>query len=153
MPRYPDNNNNIDEVCTCGLEGCLEHLIISDVFKMKRDEFRTATSETIKNNILQLKKEDKAEYEKRMKVLGYYIGWAIDTITKLLNVGLIIFSGKMTCFIESVWPYLKPTNIELNYAMTDCPMILSNYEALAPAIGAAILSTYPADEAINWKIY
>lgn len=153
VPRYPDyKNEHIDEVCTCGARGCLEHLIIHDVFKMTRKEFRTITSERIKADILELRKNDKDEYDKRMKVLGYYIGWAVDVVTKLLNVGLIIFSGKMTCFIEEAWSYLKPTNSELNYALIDCPMILSNYAALAPSVGAAILSTYPAHELIEWKI-
>ena len=86
-----------------------------------------------------------------MQILGYYVGWAIDAITKLLNVGLIIFSGKMTCFITKAWSYLEPTVGEMNYAFLDCQLILSKYAALAPSIGAAILSTYPADELIEWK--
>lgn len=153
VPRYPDYRlDEINEVCTCGAKECLEHLIIHDVFKMTRDEFRKITSEKIEEDLLKLKKNDRNEFNKRMKILGYYIGWAVDAVTKLLNVGLIIFSGKMTCFIQEAWSYLQPTNSELNYAMTDCPMILSNYAALAPSVGAAILSTYPAHELIEWNV-
>ena len=153
VPRYPEcYNDNINEKCTCGATGCLEHLIIHDVFKMNRKDFRKITSEQIKKEFLFLKETDIEEFNKRMKILGYYIGWAVDAITKLLNVGLVIFSGKMTCFIEEAWSYLKPQNAEMNYARIDCPMILSNYAALAPSVGAAILSTYPAQELIEWII-
>ena len=152
ISRYPDCSDPIDETCTCGAMHCLEHLIVHDVFKMSREEFRKITSQKIEADILKLKETNIEEYDRRMKILGYYIGWAIDAITKLLNVGLIIFSGKMTCFIEEAWSYLKPQNKELNYAMIDCPMILSNYAALAPSVGAAILSTYRLHELIEWKI-
>lgn len=153
VPRYIEcKDDDMGEVCTCGAKECLEHLIIHDVFKMKRKEFRKITSEKIRQDIFELKKNDEEEYNKRMRTLGYYIGWAVDTIAKLLNVGLIIFSGKMTCFIEEAWPYIKPTYSELNYTLLDCPMILSNYGSLAPSVGAAILSAYPAHELIEWKI-
>lgn len=153
VPRYSEClGDSIDEKCTCGATGCLEHLIIHDVFKMSRKEFRKVTSEQINRNFQILKETDTEEFNKRMKILGYYIGWGVDAVTKLLNVGLIIFSGKMTCFIEEAWSYLKPKSTEMNYARIDCPMILSNYAALAPSVGAAILSTYPAHELIEWKI-
>lgn len=153
VPRYPEcYNDYIDEKCTCGATGCLEHLIIHDVFKMNRKDFRKITSGRIEKDFLYLKETNIEEFDKRMRILGYYIGWAVDAITKLLNVGLIIFSGKMTCFIEEAWSYLKSPNTEMNYARIDCPMILSSYAALAPSVGAAILSTYPAHELIEWKI-
>lgn len=55
-------------------------------------------------------------------------------------------------FYNKGWSYLEPTVGEMNYAFLDCQLILSKYAALAPSIGAAILSTYPADELIEWKI-
>lgn len=154
VPRFPEyREHSISENCTCGSSECLEHYLIHDVFQMTRKQFRLATSSEIKDNILKLKQTDPEEFDKRMRVMGYYIRWAVDAITKLLNVGLIIFSGKITCLIdEEAWSYLKPANSELNYAVTNCPMILSNYAALAPSIGAAILSTYPPHELIEWKV-
>lgn len=152
VPRYPGLEDDIEETCTCGGKNCLEHFIIHDVFEMNRNDFEKATSEQILQEIECIEKTDKVEYVKKMQILGYYVGWAIDAITKLLNVGLIIFSGKMTCFITKAWSYLEPTVGEMNYAFLDCQLILSKYAALAPSIGAAILSTYPADELIEWKI-
>lgn len=153
VPRYPGmGKKQIGETCTCGAENCLEHLIIHDVFEMDRNKFKKVTSDDIFSFIEELEIKDKEKYIEKMKILGYYIGWAIDSITKLLNVDLIIFSGKMTCFMTKAWSYLEPTVGELNYAFLDCQMILSKYKALAPSIGAAILSTYPADEMIEWII-
>ena len=151
VPRYPGLEDDIEETCTCGGKNCLEHFIIHDVFEMNRNDFKKATSEQILQEIEYIEKTDKAEYVKKMQILGYYVGWAIDAITKLLNVGLIIFSGKMTCFITKAWSYLEPTVGEMNYAFLDCQLILSKYAALAPSIGAAILSTI-GDELIEWKI-
>lgn len=94
-------------------------------------------------NFLQKKK-------KKLKILGYYIGWAIDLVIKLLNVGLIIFSGKMTCFMDELWQYITPSAGSIDSGMLDCAMIISKYGALAPTIGAGILSNYPANHSITW---
>jgi len=153
IPRYPGlADKEINEVCTCGAKNCFENFLIHDVFEMDRKSFRKATSEEILEKIESFEKEGQEYYEEKMKILGYYIGWAVDSITKLLNVDLIIFSGKMTCFMTKAWSYIEPTVGELNYAFLDCQMILSKYRALAPSIGAAILSTYSADELIEWKL-
>ena len=58
----------------------------------------------------------------------------------------------MTGFTAKAWSYIEPTVGDLDYAILDCQRVLSKYGALAPSIGAAILSTYPADELIEWKI-
>ena len=153
VPRYPGLQNiNINESCTCGAQNCLEHLIIHDVFEMNRNDFKRATSEEILKKIESFEQEGEEKYTQKMQILGYYIGWAIDSITKLLNVGLIIFSGKMTCFMTKAWSYLEPTVGDLDYAILDCQTVLSKYGMLAPSIGAAILSTYAPNEPVEWII-
>lgn len=154
IPRMPEFEGDAlpKERCTCGRMYCMEHLLIWDVLGMSRDEFRKITSEEIKEKINELQIHNPEEYQKRMRALGYYVGWAVDLVTKLLNVDLIIFSGKITCFIERAWSYLKPAAGDLDYAQVDCPMILSRYEALAPSVGAAILSTYPSGAMVEWVI-
>ena len=152
VPRYFETKeNSILEKCTCGSEECLEHLMIHDVFRMTRNEFRKITSVEISNIFSKLKEDNKEEYDKRMRALGYYIGWGMDAVTKLLDIDLVIFSGKMTCFIEDAWPHIKLGNGELNYRTVNCTRILSKYGALAPSIGAAILSTYNPNDIIEWK--
>lgn len=154
VPRYPElvGEGLPEETCTCGAKGCIEHLIIHDVFDMDRASFQKVTAGVLSAKIEEWEKEDSVAFERKMKILGYYVGWAVDSITKLLNPGLIIFSGKMTNFITKAWSYIKPTVGDLDYAMLDCQMVLSKYAALAPSIGAAILSTFPADELIEWKV-
>lgn len=149
VPRYKDNCRDIDDDsrCSCGAKACLEHYIIRDVFQMSKEEFKRISSNDIKSYLNNLPEDIK---EKKLRMLGYYIGWAIDMIVKLLNVDLIIFSGKMTCFMNELWQYITPVAGNIDYAMLDCSMIISKYAALAPAIGAGILSSYPANYSITW---
>lgn len=56
----------------------------------------------------------------------------------------------MTCFMDELWQYITPTAGNIDDAMLDCSMIISKYGALAPAIGAAIMSTYSPNHPIVW---
>ncbi len=149
VPRYPDLQGAAlkDANCTCGNTGCLEHYTINDGFGMTREEFKSSTSEKLKAVLKSLPPE---EYEERLKILGYYWGWAVDLCVKFLNVGLIIFSGKMTCIMNEVWNYLRYPTGNLGESLLDCDKIVSKYGALAPTIGAGILSTYLPNESIKW---
>lgn len=151
VPRYPTLRDKalIEEYCTCGAKGCLEHYIINDVFRMTREEFKAVSSKELKERLNSLYEDEKRE---RLKILGYYMGWTIDLCVKFLNVGLIIFSGKITCLMDELWQYITPSNGNLDYGRLDCAMITSKYGALAPTIGAGILSTYPVNENIEWPL-
>lgn len=145
IPRYPDcsSSEEIDETCSCGSKECLEYYIIRDVFNTTRKNFNAMKSSEIKN--FSTKTEN-------LKILGYYINWIVDTIIKFLNVDLIVFSGKMTSLLEELWSYITPSIGQSNIAVNDCSMIVSNFGSLSPTIGAAILSTYPANAQITWLI-
>ncbi len=149
VPRYPSLQGAPlkDQNCTCGNIGCLEQYIINDGFGMTREEFKSSTSEKLKMVLNSLSSE---EYEERLKILGYYLGWAIDLCGKFLNVGLIIFSGKMTCIMNEIWKYLLYPTGNFDESLLDCDKIVSKYGALAPTIGAGILSTYLPNESIKW---
>ena len=101
VPRYSRSINEDlkDSKCTCGRIGCLEQYIISDGFGMTRKDFKTISSEAIREKFDKLEAEER---ERRLNALGYYFEWAIDLCVKFLNVGLIIFSGKMTCIMDEV---------------------------------------------------
>ena len=114
---------------------------------MTRKEFKVITSDKIKENLLSLPQE---EYMEQLRILGYYIGWAIDLCVKFLNVGLIIFSGKMTCIMDEIWGYISYPEGNVNEGFLDCSKIVSKYGALAPTIGAGILSTYLPNASIEW---
>lgn len=149
VPRYPGLDKNLDAVCSCGSKGCLEYYIISDVFEKTRKEFNSMKSQDIKDYFYTLSEEAKSE---KMKILGYYIGWTIDAITKFLNIGLIVFSGKLMGFIDQIWQYSSSYISGANIAKEDCAAISSSFGSLSPTIGAAILSTYPVNEKIKWLI-
>lgn len=149
VPRYPELQGKElkEKYCTCGASGCLENYIINDVFRMTRQEFKKLTSKQLIEKLDSLYPEEKKE---RLKILGYYIGWIIDLCVKFLNVGLIIFSGKNTSLMDELWSYITPSSSNVDYGRLDCELIKSKYGALAPTIGASILSTYPPNENIVW---
>lgn len=149
VPRYPNAvTSSIDQTrCSCGASGCLEHYIICDVFQMTREKFKKASSNDIITYLNALSPKDRT---KKLEILGYYIGWSIDLVIKLLNVGLIIFSGKMTCFMDELWQYITSSVGTIDSGALDCAMVISKYGALAPTIGAGILSNYPANYSIVW---
>lgn len=149
VPRYSkfQNKELKNTTCTCGGIGCLEQYIISDGFGMTREEFKQKTSDQIIENFDSLTVEERKE---RLSALGYYLGWAIDLCVKFLNVGLIIFSGKMTCIIDEVLNYIVYPSGNNEAGLLDLSRIISKYGALAPTIGAGILSTYLPNESIEW---
>lgn len=149
VPRYPEllGKEVIDAYCTCGASGCIEKYIINDVFRVTRQDFKKLTSKQLVEKLNVLYPEEKRE---RLRILGYYIGWIIDLCVKFLNVGMIIFSGKITSLMDELWSYITPSNGNVDYGRLDCQLIKSKYGALAPTIGAAILSTYPPNENIVW---
>ena len=151
VPRYPGliGTELKEKYCTCGATNCLENYIINDVFRMTREDFKKMTSKQLVEKLNSLYDDEKQE---RLKILGYYIGWIIDLCVKLLNVGLIIFSGKITSLMDELWQYITPSNSSMDYGRLDCSMINSKYGPLAPTIGAAILSTYPPNENIEWQL-
>ena len=149
VPRYYKFKDKElkNSTCTCGGIGCLEQYIISDGFGMTREEFKKKTSDQIREGFALLSAEERQE---RLGALGYYLGWAIDLCIKFLNVGLIIFSGKMTCIIDEVLMYISYPSGNNETGLLDASKITSKYGALAPTIGAGILSTYLPNESIEW---
>lgn len=154
VPRYPGLSEKelIDPKCSCGATYCFEHLLINDVFEMKRSEFKNATSSDINNYLDELSAQDIQLKKQKLMILGYYIGWATDLLIKLLNVDLIIFTGKTTCFMNEVWQYIDSSIGNPNDAKLDCTLTTSTYGALSPAAGAAVLATYPINSLVQWPI-
>lgn len=150
VPPYPNLTNaghDIDSTCSCGRSNCLEYHIITDVFHMKREDFKHLTAENIKEKLNNLPPEER---DQRYRILAYYVTWIVDLVSRSLNVGLVIFSGKITCVINEVWRYIDENNDHPYPGNDDCKRVVSNYGSLAPTIGAAILSSYKMNENIVW---
>ena len=90
----------------------------------------------------------------KKKLLGKYVGYALNCTVNVLNVGLVIFTGKWKALSEGndLWNYIyeEVGNISLQYTRSNCGLILSTYGVLAPVIGAAICSAYEDENEITW---
>lgn len=132
--------DNCDPLCSCGGGNCLEHKIRSNVFGMKRDEFKKFSASELRTEFI--KREDS---NIRLQILAYYTNEAIKTITNILNLDLVILTGKLTQFKDELNAPLyseKSSNL-ITYTNKDCSLVTSTYGALAPAAGAAILASFP----------
>ncbi|MCI6465346.1 MAG: ROK family protein [Faecalicatena sp.] len=143
------NNKNIEnDYCTCGGHNCLEHKIRKNVFNMDINEFKSYTAGDLKKNFYQLDNPDI-----RLEILAFYINQAIKIATNLLNLDLIILTGKLTQFKEDLEKYLynEKSKNTIGYINSDCSLVTSTYGALAPSAGAAILSALPENnESVIW---
>lgn len=151
-PDFFDPNiscNSDGETCSCGGKTCLEFKIRKYVFGLSYDKFKTQTANEL---VEYFNKLDNKEY--RLHLLAFYISQAIKTLTNILNIDLVILTGKLTAFMDDLSKYLyeEKSKNPIGYTNSDCTMITSTYGALAPSIGAAILSSFPEDlHLIEWK--
>lgn len=135
-------------LCTCGGKNCLEHKIRTNVFEMTSKEFRSYSASELKAKFY-----EKKDAEIRLQILAYYINQAIKISTNILNLDLIILTGKITQFMDELGRYLynEKANNPISYTNADCSLVTSTYGALAPAAGAAILSAFrDGVEGIIW---
>lgn len=144
--------NGLDNACSCGGINCLEYKIRKNVFRKPIETFRTLTSQGLAE---EFEGEDtsKTQVEKRLKLLAFYLGQTIKTLTNILNLDLIIITGKFNCFRNKLEGYLydEKTKNYISYTNSDCSFAYSEYGALAPSLGAAILSSFEdSDEEIIW---
>lgn len=142
-----EEGNDVEDSCTCGSKNCLEYKIRKNALKMTLKEFKSISATALKKKIC----ED-PDKEYKMKLLGYYIGDAANTLINVLNLDLVIFTGKLTVLMDELWKYLNQTIVsnKVNYTTTDCSIIVSVYGSLAPSIGAAISSSDANRDRITW---
>lgn len=143
------NKNNSSDVCTCGGVNCLEHKIRKFVFDMSMDEFKSYSAIELHNYFF-----TKLDHpEKRLEILAFYIAQAIKIEVNLLNLDFIILTGKITQFKE-LEKYLAKEKVKnpIGYTNSACTVRTSTYGALAPCIGAAIMSSFPDNaDTIIWS--
>ena len=151
-PDFFDPNKHLDDInetCSCGGKTCLEFKIRKNVFSLNYDKFKTQTASELLEYFNGL--NDK---EYRLHLLAFYINQAIKALTNILNIDLVILTGKLTVFMDDLSKYLyeEKSKNPIGYTNSDCTMITSTYGALAPSIGAAISSSLPENsDLIRWK--
>lgn len=149
--EYMDKNlmmpNMVDRNCTCGNEDCYDYKIRTYVFQTDKLTFSDFSASQIRDYLSDSKNKDKAE------LFGKYLGNMVNTLTSLLNVDLIIFTGKFYKCMDLLYNsiVLIQDQNKLKFSRNDCTLLTSGYGSLAPAVGAAIYSYHKRfDLKLSW---
>ncbi len=147
VPRYPKLNttNKPEEYCSCGNQNCLDLLIRSDVFEKTKADFSLLNTEDIDTFL--------KDYPEKVEILAYYIGSITNLLINILNLDLIIFTGKFKLALNRMWlPLYHQLNAnKLTYISNECTLISSNLGVTSPSIGVAISSYFDKiQEEIEW---
>ena len=87
-------------------------------------------------------------------LLVKYLGIITEILTNLLNLEVIVFTGKF-CNCENILIrdlYIERDRNPLRFVANDCKFLFSKLGASAPAVGAAIAAYYDKiGQDVNWK--
>lgn len=127
---------SIDAACTCGKKDCYDFEIRTKVFLSSTKQMAGNTSKTIENYL--------QENERARMILGFYFGNMVNMLTSMLNVDLIVFTGKIAQSMPLLFNDIVKVQDKnlLKFSRNDCAIVKSEYGALSPAIGSAIFSYY-----------
>ena len=140
------NSEIISNTCTCGCNNCYDYKMRSYVFEMSEKDFCNMSSEEIKNFL--------TSHPDKAKLFGKYLGSMINTLTSLLNIDLIVLTGKLNKSMHLLSTHIDATLDEnpLKHSRTDCKICTSALGSLAPAIGAAIYAYHKKyDIELSWE--
>ncbi len=131
-----DLEDNKKRICTCGSSDCVDNIIRSFVFNDSPKDFKCMLSSDIE---LYLK-----DNPINAKYLAQTLGYIANLVSSILNVDLIIFTGKLYKSIDVIKKVLEETLDKNNskYNRRDCRIHMSRIGTMAPSIGAAIYSYY-----------
>jgi len=131
-----DTSSLVDAACTCGKTDCYDFVIRTKVFLSSTKQMAEKTSKTIENDL--------KENEGARMILGFYLGNMVNMLTSMLNVDLIVFTGKIAQSMPLLFNYIAKIQDKnlLKFSRNDCAIVKSEYGALSPAIGSAIFSYY-----------
>jgi len=131
-----DTSSLFDAACTCGKKDCYDFAIRTKVFLSSTKQMAENTSKTIENYL--------QENEGARMILGFYFGNMVNMLTSMLNVDLIVFTGKIAQSMPLLFNDIVKVQDKnlLKFSRNDCAIVKSEYGALSPAIGSAIFSYY-----------
>lgn len=137
-----------DEKCSCGKDNCFDYLIRKYVFGKSKLQFSLMTS----NNVVGFLSNPSHILQKNLLVK--YLGIITEILTNLLNLEVIVFTGKF-CNCENILIrdlYIERDRNPLRFVANDCKFLFSKLGASAPAVGAAIAAYYDKiGQDVNWK--
>lgn len=141
-----EKKKETDSACTCGNEECYDYKIRTYVFELDKKRFSDFSSEQMRQYL-----EDNPE---KAKLLGTYLGNMVNTLTSLLDIDLVIFTGKFYKFMDLLYNDIVSVQDQnkLKYSRNDCTLLTSTRGSLAPSIGAAIYSYHKRfDLELSWN--
>lgn len=146
VPRFPELKADLLEPsCSCGSSECLDFRIRNDVFGMTKEQFSNMDSEQIDKFF--------SKYPEKLEIFAYYLGYAVNLLNNILNLDMIIFTGKFRKVIDRLWLLLAQqiNNNSLFYIANECQLTSSDLGATSPAIGVAICAYFDKIKAdIEW---
>lgn len=124
----------IDRFCTCGHKDCFDYKIRTYVFEKSAEAFCEMSADEIRKYL--------ETHPEKAQLLGSYLGYMANMLTSLLNVDMIIFTGKLYKSMDLIINYIDKIRDEspLTFNRNDCKILNSIEGSLSPAIGAAIYS-------------
>ena len=134
--KKDNDSKSIDQNCTSGNEDCYDYKMRTYVFEMNKEMFSDLSSDQIRDYLRSSGNQDKAQ------LFGMYLGNMVNSLTSLLDVDLIIFTGKFYKCMDSLYNSIVSVQDQnkLKFSRNDCTLLTSTYGSLAPSIGAAIYS-------------
>lgn len=126
------NKGEIDKLCTCGSDECYDYKIRSYVFQQTSKTFYDMSADDIKNFLI--------KHPENAELLGIYYGNMIITLIGLLNIDLVIFTGKIYKSMDLLLNYIDSVldQSPLKFNRNDCKICTSEYGSMSSSIGAAI---------------
>ena len=147
VPQYSGSypSTTSESCCSCGSTNCLDYRIRNDVFEKTKAEFSNMSADSIADYF--------KKHPEKLDIMAYYIGHITNLLINILNLDMIIFTGKFEIFMDQLWlPLYKYINSnKLSYISNECTLTVSNLGVKAPAIGVAISSYFDKiKEDIEW---
>lgn len=143
-----EEENKNDMSCTCGNNDCYDYKIRAYVFGETKESFSNFSTDKIKSYLAEEKHKD------RVELFGKYLGNIINSLTSILNVDLIIFTGKFHKCMDLLYNTIATVQDQnkMKFSRNDCKLITSSYGSLAPSMGAAIYAYHRMlDLELSWE--
>ena len=132
--------------CVCNCIGCLDHIMRSVVFNKSKINFKDMNSNEIRNFL-----ESNPE---QAQFLGTLLGYITNMLAAILNINLVVFTGKLYKSTDLLYKYIEQTTDESNLKFNrgDCKIYTSDKGTLSPALGAAMYSYYKKySSSLDWN--
>ena len=118
----------------------------SVVFNKSKINFKDMNSNEIRNFL-----ESNPE---QAQFLGTLLGYITNMLAAILNINLVVFTGKLYKITDLLYKYIEQTTDESNLKFNrgDCKIYTSDKGTLSPTLGVAMYSYYKKySSSLDWN--